>query len=169
MEKAEDIIGYTSKPFPSLYWYLDKVNVAEAELSIELPDGSNPIKIPQAIDASRGLQRAVLSPANHPGLTQGMNCRWWITLIQTDGQALDVGGDIRYLPLNAGSLPDQSCRLDASCLAEAYAREGYWYDAIATLLPTGQMPKTEQERLLLLQLLSDIGFTTEEMKAISRE
>ena len=122
---APDHTGLSASDQPELFWYISQPVSAPLEFTIAAVDSQDPL-IETAIPAvsEAGIQRIRLSDLGVK-LASGEEYQWLISFASKPGsRAKDAiaSGRVRVQPL-------------ASALSgyEAYARAGYWYDALAGL------------------------------------
>jgi hypothetical protein len=159
-EEGDGVVGYTSSPFPVLYWTLRSSNVAHAVLKIADPKAGQTVMIVAINPAAlySGIQRTPISATGQAGLLPGTVYRWWIEVSFRDGSSAVAGSAIMHVPFGTKDRPEAKCGANMVCIAQTYAAMGYWYDALSTLSPSGSPPPDAAQRSLWEQLLAEIGF-----------
>lgn len=127
---APESTGLTSRAQPMLYWYSSKALPTPLEFTL------NDLNDPQAIKPLVELKVPVAQPGIHAlklnyALKPEVEYQWNIATGPRAGDTL-ASGTIRYLPLST-PLAAQLKATSPQQQPFLYAREGYWYDTIATL------------------------------------
>jgi len=130
-----DHVGLTTMEHPTLYWYLSKPTAVPIEITL-----IREARIQPLIEASAGTAlaagiHAIRLSDYGVNLVPGVEYEWSVALVlNPDERSHDIisaGAMMRV-----GLAPDQETRLAGigrNVVGLAYAQEGIWYDAIATL------------------------------------
>jgi hypothetical protein len=132
---APDDVGITTLEQPSLFWFQSKPADARFELTLLQENKVKPLlQVTVERSAKAGIQRLKLS--DHDGkLTPGIEYQWVVALItDPDNRSSDLvaSGVIKRIEPSA-SLKQKIDHATPGSLANIYAQEGIWYDALSAL------------------------------------
>lgn len=156
---APESTGLTSHAHPTLYWYSSKGLMAPLEFTLNDDHSIKPLMELKVPASQPGIHALRLNYTLQPGVEY----QWAIAAVADPNQrASDViaSGTIKRVQPST-ALVAQLGRASQKELPFVYAREGFWYDAIAVLC--GQIDTDPADRQLWEQraaLLAQVGLTT---------
>lgn len=132
---APDHTGLTTKPQPSLFWFISAATTLPVELTIVDPGATTPVlEMRFAPPVERGVHRVRL--ADHGvTLTRGVAYQWSVAAIPDPARrSRDIlaSGTIQRLEPDPAVSPKFATARGEE-LASQYARAGFWYDALETV------------------------------------
>ena len=152
---APESTGLTSRAQPTLYWYCSKALPTPLEFTLNDAQAIKPLVEQKVPVAQPGIHALKLNYALKPDVEY----QWNVATGPRAGDTL-AGGTIKYLPLSAAL----AAPLKAASPQQhpfLYAREGYWYDAIATLSEQIKaQPANRNLREQRAALLEQVGLNT---------
>lgn len=157
---APDHTGYTTQEQPNLYWYLSKPVATRLEITVINDQSIQPLLEKKLeIPTQAGIQRLSLKDLGIR-LKSGIEYRWFVGLV-TDPQQrsndIIASGTIQRNDATP-ALKEKLAKADKKAAAFAYAEEGYWYDAIASISDLiAANPKDAALRLQRAALLEQAG------------
>jgi hypothetical protein len=133
---APDHTGMTVHAQPTLYWYLSKPATTHLEVTVINDNSIDPV-LEKTLPSSRSAGIQSLDLAKHGvKLQPGVEYRWFVALVPDNNQRSNdiiASGTIQRTSESSSLKSRLAGASSASARANAYAEEGIWYDAIATL------------------------------------
>ncbi|MBD1804515.1 DUF928 domain-containing protein [Microcoleus sp. FACHB-SPT15] len=152
-------LGLTQAPQPSFFVYLPQTTAQSVEFSLfdEQMNGIYQVNLP--VSQQAGLVNIRL-PETAPALAQDKPYYWSVALVCTPSdrtQDLVVGGWIERAEVSE-NLKQQLASVAAIDRVSVYAKQGFWYDALTTLVEL-QRTEPNNPKLAALQagLLQSVG------------
>lgn len=152
-------LGLTQSDRPNLFIYLPKTTAQTAEISLfdEQMNGIYQVSVP--VPQQGGLVSIPL-PDNAPNLAQNKPYYWTFALVCNESDRTQdwvVGGWIERVEPN-DTLQQQLANLTPIDRASLYAKQGFWYDALTTLV---ELQKTQPDHPALAaswaELMQSVG------------
>ncbi|BAZ08656.1 hypothetical protein NIES4071_04610 [Calothrix sp. NIES-4071] len=151
-------IGLSHDGHPVLFVYLPKTNAQMAELSIFDANMNGIYQTNISVANSKGLIAIKLPSA--PSLVKNQPYYWSFALACNPvdrTEDLVVGGWIEYRQLSQ-NLQNQLAKATSIERVSIYARNGYWYDAVATMIELQQKePQNSHLARSWTELLTSVG------------
>lgn len=157
---APDEVGLTTQEQPSLFWYQSKPAEAAFELTLLQEKKVKPLlRVYVERYGKSGLQRLRLADFGVK-LEKGVEYQWVVALItDAENRSTDLvaSGAIQRIDLTP-QLQSRLAQAVGSSAAAAYAEEGIWYDALATLSDQIEAePGNATARMERAELLRQVG------------
>lgn len=152
-------IGLSHDRRPILYVYLPKTNAKVAEFSLFDAKMNGVYQTDISIEKNQGFI-AIKLPSQAPSLVKNQPYYWSFALACNPNERtsdLVVGGWIEYTQLSQ-DLENQLSKANSVERISLYARNGYWYDAVATVMEQQQKePHNSQLARTWTELLTSVG------------
>ena len=157
---APDHTGLTLQEQPTLYWYVSKKVPAHVEITV-IDDSSIRPLLEKTLDTSVGPGIQSLRLKDY-GVTlkPDVEYRWHIAIVvdpnQRSNDTIASGTIKRIVP--SASMKEILSRDQDSASVAAYAKEGIWYDAIASLMNLmSASPSNDELQRQYGALLNQVG------------
>lgn len=152
-------IGLSHDRRPVLFVYLPKTNAQVAEFSLFDAKMNGVYQTNISVANSKGFI-AIQLPDSAPSLVKNQSYYWSFALTcNPDDRTEDwvVGGWVEYRQLSQ-NLQNQLIKASKVERVSLYARNGYWYDAVATIIELQQKePQNSQLGKTWTELLTSVG------------
>jgi hypothetical protein len=155
----EKHIGLTASGRPTFVWYLSDVPAVPMRFRLTEPEGKTTF-IDQKIDVPQAGINKLEMPKDKPELVSGQTYHWKLSLVCNKGQASPNVAQATIRRVDAPQkLQEQLVgKTLESEKAIIYAKEGYWYDALAaSLAARAANPNNAAVRDDFLSLLDQVG------------
>lgn len=132
---APDHVGLTTRPQPVFYWYISRPTSRPVEFTLNDERSGTTLfhtEIPSPVKA--GVQRIDLTGFKY-GLSPGMEYRWFVAVVndcEQPSRDFISGGLIQKVEISP-LLKEKLSRESRNVAYAAYAEEGIWYDALASI------------------------------------
>jgi hypothetical protein len=160
---APDHVGITTQSQPTLYWYTSTPRAVRLEVTrIDKGKTRTLLKVEPDSNKVAGIQQLDLGEHNI-SLQPGVVYQWSVALVTDESSPLKKllsRGDIKRIEPGEG-LTSRIKRSKGTRLANVYASEGIWYDALQTI--SSMIDKSPEDKGLVAirrSLLEQAGLNT---------
>ncbi|MBI5639499.1 MAG: DUF928 domain-containing protein [Nitrospirae bacterium] len=154
--------GLTSKPRPSLCWYIEKPMHTRIEITLNDEKAVKPVLEKKLASPLRGGVQCLKLSDYGITLQPDVEYQWFVAIIPDPEQrSRDIisGGLIIYRE-PAAALSEKLTSIKKTAVPALYAEEGIWYDAVSSLSDLiAANPDDRDLRLMRADLLEQAGLT----------
>jgi hypothetical protein len=159
---APDHTGMASKPQPSLCWYISRPTDIRMEIVLDDGKSTKPVLETKLTKPDKGGVYCSTLSEYGIALKSAIEYQWFVTIIpDPDQRSKDIvtGGSVMFKEPNR-DLTQRLPALKDLDLVRAYAENGYWYDAIETVMRLlKERPDDSGLLKIRSQLLEQVGLS----------
>jgi hypothetical protein len=148
-------IGQTTSTHPTFAWFVPKGEYFPLEFHLveETNNTQSKTIYKQNLSSSPGIMYLTL-PSSQPGLAVGKKYRWQVVMRCTRYQAVVTMADMEVIAPKPEFQAELSQTSGTAKLADLYAQNGLWYDALQITLKAAEFQRAGLENKLIQELVA---------------